>query len=266
MGLHGRSRSDMRSIGRSNIATAVAALATGALAVGALAIGRLAVGRMAVRAAAFRRLHIEDLEVDRLLVRKQVSDAPAGTSSTAGHEDTAEPVTLADLVRTYIAAKDMNRPHLVAQAFSPAAALDMIVKTDAIAFSPEAHGAEAIAEMLVRRFGQEYENVYTFCLCAAPPPEALRLDCGWLVVMSEKATQRVRAGFGRYAWEWHPEVERRVRRLSITIERMDDFDAALGDAAFSWAQRLPYPWCPAGRVAGAPAPLDALVRDALRAD
>jgi hypothetical protein len=171
-------------------------------------------------------------------------------------------VTLAELVRTYIAAKDTNRPHLVSKVFARTATLEMIVKTDTIAFSPQAQGPEAIADMLVRRFAQQYDNVYTYCLCDPPPPEALRLDCGWLVVMSEKQTQRVRAGFGRYAWEWQPQVERLVQRLSITIERMDVFDEGVGGAAFAWAEGVPYPWCPIDRVVGAPAPIDALVHDA----
>ena len=173
-------------------------------------------------------------------------------------------MTLAELVRTYIAAKDTNRPHLVSQAFARTATVEMIVKTDAIAFSPEAHGREAIAEMLVRRFGQQYENVYTLCLCDPPPREALRLDCGWLVMMSEKQTQRVRAGFGRYAWEWQPQVEPLVQRLAVTIERMESFDEEVGVAGFAWVERLPYPWCPIDKAVGAPVPLDMLVRDAAR--
>ena len=171
-------------------------------------------------------------------------------------------VSLAELVRTYIAAKDTNRPHLVSKAFARTATLEMIVKTDAIAFDPQALGPEAIAEMLVRRFAQQNENVYTFCLCDPPPTDALRLDCGWLVVMSEKHTQGVRAGFGRYAWEWQPQVERRVQRLSITIERMDRLEEGLGGAAFAWAETLPYPWCPTHRLVGAPVSLEALVREA----
>ncbi|MGJ7498265.1 hypothetical protein ACSFA8_24810 [Variovorax sp. RT4R15] len=173
-----------------------------------------------------------------------------------------ESMTLARLVSAYISAKDSNRPHLVSRVFSPAASLEMVVKTDAIAFNPGAHGPEAIAEMLVRRFAQQYENIYTFCLCEPPPPAALRLDCGWLVVMSDKETQQVRAGFGRYAWEWRPDVELLVRRLTITIERMDCFDPTLCAAAFEWAGRLPYPWCPVGRVTRAPAPLDSVVSEA----
>jgi hypothetical protein len=195
-------------------------------------------------------------------LRWRVPDAAAGTSLKAGYENIKEPVSLAELVRTYIAAKDTNRPHLVPRVFARTATVEMTVKTDAIAFDPQATGPEAIAEMLVRRFAQQYENVYTFCLCDPPPIDALRLDCGWLVVMSERQTQRVRAGFGRYAWEWQPQVELRVQRLSITIERMDVLDEGVGDATFAWAERLPYPWCPSDRMQGAPVPVDALVRGA----
>jgi len=171
-------------------------------------------------------------------------------------------MTLASLVRTYIRAKDWNRPHLASRVFSPTAVVEMVVKTDAIAFDPTAHGPEEIAEMLVRRFSQQHDNVYTFCLCEPPPPVALRLDCGWLVMMSDKQTRELRAGFGRYAWEWRPDVEPLISRLKITIERMDRFDPALCSAAFEWAERLPYPWCPVGRAVGAPTPLDAVVTEA----
>ena len=38
-------------------------------------------------------------------------------------------VTLAELVRTYIAAKDTNRPHLVPKVFARTATVEMTVKT-----------------------------------------------------------------------------------------------------------------------------------------
>ena len=169
--------------------------------------------------------------------------------------------TLADLVRNYIVAKDSNRPHLLSRTFAPLATLTMVVKTDAIAFPPEARGLDAIADMLVRRFAQRYENVYTFCLCEPPPPAALRLDCAWLVVMTEKETQQLCAGFGRYVWDRRPD-ELLVERLSITIEKMERFGADLAAAAFQWAERLPYPWCAIEQAGGGPGPLQALVRDA----
>ena len=54
------------------------------------------------------------------------------------------------------------------------------------------------------------------------------------------------------------------QQRTITIERMDRFDASLGAATFEWAERLPYPWCPTEQAIGPPAPLDALVREAAR--
>lgn len=68
--------------------------------------------------------------------------------------------------------------------------------------------------MLVRRFGQHCKNVHTFCLCAPPQPDALRPDCGWLVVMG----RRRRSGFvpvsGAMPGSGSRTLERLVRRLS----------------------------------------------------
>lgn len=67
--------------------------------------------------------------------------------------------TPAEAVRTYILAKDGNRPFLMRQAFSDDIALEMVVKTDAISFPSTASGLNAVEEILVRRFGVEYENI-----------------------------------------------------------------------------------------------------------
>ncbi|MCS6763850.1 MAG: hypothetical protein MO853_07600 [Candidatus Protistobacter heckmanni] len=75
---------------------------------------------------------------------------------------------LARAIKTYIRAKDENRPYLMAQAFMPDAVLDMQVKTDAISFPSRSEGLATISDVLVSRFGQTYENVYTICL-AEPP-------------------------------------------------------------------------------------------------
>ncbi|MDH8318903.1 hypothetical protein QIG98_27885, partial [Klebsiella pneumoniae] len=61
-------------------------------------------------------------------------------------------------------AKDGNRPFLMQRAFDANAELEMVVKTDAISFPSTARGVKAIADVLVHRFGIDYENVYTVCL------------------------------------------------------------------------------------------------------
>ena len=51
-------------------ALAVSSFAIGALAVGALAIGALAIGRLSVRRATAEKLHLGEVEIDDLTVRR----------------------------------------------------------------------------------------------------------------------------------------------------------------------------------------------------
>ena len=84
-------------------------------------------------------------------------------------------------VSTYILAKDGNRPFLMRRVFAEDAELEIVVNTDAISFPSSAKGVSAIEDILVRRFGLDCENVYTFCL--SQPSEANRrhFPCHWLV-------------------------------------------------------------------------------------
>ncbi|MGD7366429.1 hypothetical protein ACQCQW_26180, partial [Ralstonia pseudosolanacearum] len=123
----------------------------------------------------------------------------------------------------------------------------------AIAFPPESHGLAAITDTLVRKFGQTYENVYTFYL-SRPEADAHLSDysCDWIVGMTEKATGNVRVGCGRYAWTFQPEPYR-ATQLTITIETMVTLPPSDTDAVFGWVLALDYPWTNARRVvAGAP--------------
>jgi hypothetical protein len=146
-------------------------------------------------------------------------------------------------ISAYILAKDGNRPHLMHDAFTEGALLTMDVRTDTIQFPQATIGREAIAELLVRRFNQTYENVYTFCLGAPPLAPVPVFECGWLVVMSEKATGRLRTGSGRYAWTFDRKTGL-VSELAITIDGMLVLAPELVPAATAWARALPYPWCP----------------------
>ena len=80
--------------------------------------------------------------------------------------------TPAQVIGTYIHAKDGNRPCLMPRAFVDDVALEMVVKTDAISFPASASGLDAITDVLIRRFVQDYENVYTFCLAWDKRPAA----------------------------------------------------------------------------------------------
>ncbi len=153
----------------------------------------------------------------------------------------------ADSIANYISAKDSNRPHLLERAFTKDVSLNMNVQTDAITFPPSVIGREAVADTLVRRFGQTYENIYTFCLCARPLQGDRALSCGWLVAMSEKQAGAVRVGCGRYDWSFSS-TDSRVDSLAITISAMEVLPAAALGRVMNWVQALPYPWCAVARA------------------
>jgi hypothetical protein len=160
-------------------------------------------------------------------------------------------------IRQYINAKDGNRPHLLHQAFAPDALLDMVVRTGSISFPPHVEGLGAIGDVLVRRFGQTFENVYTFCLGPPPEREAKTFQCKWLVGMSDKNSGEARVGCGLYEWQFSPESGL-VEKLTITIEHMKTLPATDLPCIMAWVSQRDYPWCgPQALVSNAP-DIDAL--------
>jgi len=145
-------------------------------------------------------------------------------------------------IQQYIRAKDGNRPYLLDQAFTPAAILDMVVRTGSITFPDHVEGRTAIGDVLVSRFGQTFENVYTFCLAAPPPADAEAFQCKWLVAMSDKNSGEARVGCGRYDWQFDPQ-SRLAEGLTITIEHMKTLPATDLPRIMAWVSRLEYPWC-----------------------
>jgi hypothetical protein len=146
-------------------------------------------------------------------------------------------------IRTYLRAKDENRPHLMKSAFADTARLEVLSTTDAISFPPVTRGVEAITQVLVRDFAQTYENVYTFCLCAEPRDSASRFTCRWLVGMSDKSTGSVRVGCGAYDWSFEGEGSHLVDRLVIGISTMKVLPPDHLRPVMMWLSGLPHPWC-----------------------
>jgi hypothetical protein len=150
-----------------------------------------------------------------------------------------------DAIRTYIRAKDGNRPHLLGRAFALDVNLEVVNKTDAISFPSSVTGLDAVTDALVRRFSREFENVYTFCLSSPAKPESHQFSCDWLVGMSSKGRGDIRVGCGRYDWFFQPGEQSLVERLKITIERMKILSPDHLNAIMGWLADLSYPWCPA---------------------
>jgi hypothetical protein len=166
--------------------------------------------------------------------------------------------TPADTIRTYIRAKDENRPFLMRQAFAEDAELEMVVKTESISFPKSAKGRAAIEDILVRRFAVDFENVYTFCLSQPAAASLRHFPCHWLVGMSGKSDGQIRVGCGRYDWYFTTDARCLTTKLIITIDLMHVFPGTELEAPMAWLGSLPYPWCAADIAASRAPPIGAL--------
>ncbi len=86
--------------------------------------------------------------------------------------------------------------------FSDSAVLEMNVKTENIAFPSKTKGLDLITDVLVKKFNETYENIYTFCLSDSIQQN---IECRWLVGMTTKESGELRIGHGTYAWEFDKE-------------------------------------------------------------
>lgn len=152
-------------------------------------------------------------------------------------------------LRSYFHAKDENRPHLLARVFAIDATLEITNRSSAIAFPAVTIGREEIANVLVRTFGQTYENVYSFYM-ARPGAGERRFVCNWLVAMSEKASRDVRVGCGQYNWTFSDEPPHLASHLAITIETMQVLSPDVLPIIFTWFDSLSYPWSSAAEASG----------------
>jgi len=159
-----------------------------------------------------------------------------------------------DAVSTYFHAKDGNRPFLMRRAFAENVDLEMVVKTDAISFPSSASGLAAIEDILSRRFANDFENIYSYCLERPTDANRRHFPCHWLVAMSAKNNGSIRVGSGRYDWYFASDPRCLVEKLIITIDVMQVVPEQELDSVMGWITGLPYPWCSADEVvAGMPA-------------
>lgn len=144
------------------------------------------------------------------------------------------------LLRDYFRAKDENRPHILEEVFADDARLEVVSRSDQFGFPAFTVGREAIADVLVRRFNQVYENIYSFYL-RRPKADDPTFSCNWLVAMTEKASRSVRVGCGRYDWTFRADGTR-VDSLVITIAEMLNLESAAAVPIWQCVASLHYPW------------------------
>ncbi|MBR0818186.1 hypothetical protein JQ627_09630 [Bradyrhizobium liaoningense] len=167
-------------------------------------------------------------------------------------------IAAADAISTYILAKDGNRPQLMTRAFVADCELEMVVKTDAISFPSSANGLEQVTQVLITGFGEQYENVRTFCLSRPGADHLPHFRCDWLVGMSARQGGTVRVGCGHYGWHFAGADDGRVKKLVIDIEVMCVLPAGDAKPIMRWLAALPYPWCSAVQASAAVPDIDAL--------
>jgi hypothetical protein len=163
---------------------------------------------------------------------------------------TTAPLTPDAVLRNYVHAKDENRAHLLDAVFTTDAVLEVRNQSSAIAFPDLTQGREAVGDVLVRQFGQTYENVYTFYL-DRPVLPARAFSCGWVIAMTDKATRGVRVGCGRYDWVFDPAPPYLACRITISIDAMEVLPASAWAETWRGLQRLGYPWTSAAEAASA---------------
>ncbi len=157
------------------------------------------------------------------------------------------------VLRDYFHAKDENRPHLLSNVFAHDAHLEINNRSAEIQFPSMTRGIEAIADVLVRRFNQTYENIYSFYM-SRPGENDTEFSCDWLVSMSEKESQSIRVGCGRYDWTFLADRMRLATRLVIAIDQMLVLPPEAAIEVRAWLLRLSYPWASAAIVKSTPHP------------
>lgn len=147
------------------------------------------------------------------------------------------------LISHYIQAKDTNRPVYMTQAFAPDARLEMKVDTDAISFPPLTKGRDEISQLLVRNFGQSYDNVFTWCVEDSLRQQENSWVCQWLVCMTEKSSGDIRVGCGLYHWQFEGKEDQcRVQQLTIEIDEMKVLPPAHREEIEQWIIQPGWPW------------------------
>jgi hypothetical protein len=147
-----------------------------------------------------------------------------------------------NIVKSYIRAKDDNKPHMMKAIFSGSATLEMKVKTEHISFPANSSGLDAIIDVLVKSFSQSYENVYTFCLINSIENQEHLMSCDWLVCMTAKEGGDIRVGCGRYDWSFSDD-NKLTNHLVISIEQMSVLPPEYSNQIMGWIEKVPYPFC-----------------------
>lgn len=162
------------------------------------------------------------------------------------------------VVRTYLHAKDGQRPHLFGRVFTPEATFtSRFVQPIDFAQDQLSEGLAAITDVF-RGLGAYCENIYTlYADDSVRVADDGSVEFRWVVGMQERETGKVRVAWGDYRWRFTSGGDR-ATALDVLMEQMPVFEPAAAAAIFGWLSALPEPWCSSKALAEGAPPLPAL--------
>jgi hypothetical protein len=153
------------------------------------------------------------------------------------------PISAADVIAGYIEAKDCTHLQLLGRAFVEGdCEIELADKTDLLSLPSSSRGLEQIAQMLAS-FGDQYENIRTFCLSRPNSDYLPHFRCDFLVGMNARQDGTVRVGCGQYDWHFGIDDDSRLKKLGIDLEIMCVLPAEQSKLILPLLAALPYPWC-----------------------
>ncbi|NIB43639.1 hypothetical protein HBA55_28785 [Pseudomaricurvus alkylphenolicus] len=166
----------------------------------------------------------------------------------------------ASIVRTYIRAKDDNKPHLARQIFSASSFVRVSWDRSLLPYPSELIGADDITTLLCQEFNQRFENIYTFCLSHPPDNTGSNIfHCPWLTTMTARKGAEVYVGCGTYEWLFTYNESAKVNQLAISTDHMIRLKPRHQNEVLDWLGQAQYPWGNVGELLGTMPRLESLI-------
>ena len=151
-----------------------------------------------------------------------------------------------DILEKYILGKDKDRFDILETIYESGAKVTFEINSAAISFPSEIVGNKEIAKVLSSDFNKKFDHVKTYCLSREFPfvAEGTILKQKWLVLMREKASNRICVGCGFYGWHFttKPNSPDQIKHHHISIHDMLNLSDWSLSSLLDLQMRFSYPW------------------------
>ena len=147
-----------------------------------------------------------------------------------------------NLIEKYMTAVQSNQTDLIKEVFIHDASLEIKAHTTYVSFPKLTKNAEEVAKVLVKDFGEKYENISTFCFIDTLSNEKDSITCNILICMQEKESKSILLSYGLYVWEFSEGSATKVSKLNIEIEKLLVLNPSQEKIISTWISNLPQYW------------------------